>query len=133
MKLAAAFPDLEQRSTLPPGGDPRIDKAYSDWLRDFLDVAGPAVLDRLTGPDGEIAPGASKVRQRINSFSVTGHLFKWTLGWEFPSGTGPNFSHRLRFVAVQFHLRRPALVAEAEAYIDRITDELRRPRVEVAP
>jgi hypothetical protein len=125
MQVSEVFPDLDQRSSLPPGGDPRLDKAYSDWLRDWLDTAEPRALDALTGPDGEVCPGAAKLSARLNPFRVTGHLAKWLIGWEFPSGTGPTFCHRQRFVAVQFHLRRAALVAEADAYLGRIIDELR--------
>lgn len=113
------------RSDLPPGGSPAVDRAYSEWVAGFLDVVHPRVLDRLTGPHGEILATATQVERAVNSFSITQHVFKWLIGWKFPDGTGPNYQHRLRFVSVQFKLRPGAIEAEAEAYIDRVTGELR--------
>jgi hypothetical protein len=120
MKVSTVFPDLtpaDIRSALPPGGSPAADQEYLSWVAGFIEEVAPAVLDRLTDDaTGEVLGRPDRV---INTFKLTQHLFKWILGWEFPSGTGPSFSHRLRFVSVQFKLRGPALMAEADAYVER--------------
>lgn len=113
MKLSEAYPELAQSSSLPPGGRPSWDLEYEWWLQEFLDEWSPRVLDQLTDESGDIPRGADRI---VNKFSISGHLFKWILGWEFPSGTGPTFNHRLRFLSVQFRYRRAELVAEAERY-----------------
>jgi hypothetical protein len=116
MRINEIYPDLTDPSLLPPGGSPLWDRTYERWVVEFIAEVSPEVLDRLTGPDGEVHGQPDRV---INPFKLTHHLFKWVIGWAFPSGTGPNFSHRLRFLSIQFHYRRAEFEAEAQRYVEQ--------------
>jgi hypothetical protein len=120
MKLTEIYPELAQRSVLPPGGSPRWDREYEGWLRDYLADKGPEILDRLTMADGEILRGFDRI---VNHYSLNNHFFRHFLGWDFPSGTGPAWLHKLRFLAIQHHHRRSEFVVEADAYVDRKISE----------
>lgn len=109
MKFSEAFPDLAPRSDLPPGGSPGGDRTYETWLVKFVATANLSWLD-LHFP---IVPD----RDLLTVYQLSNHLYKWLIGWSFPDGTGPNYSHRLRFVAVQWLLRPGEVEAEAKRYV----------------
>jgi hypothetical protein len=115
-----SLPDLTQASTLPPGGDPAGDAAFLDWARAFCNEANRRWLDRRTGWGRDLP---AKFRELVNPWRLQNHLFKWIVGWEFPSGTGPNQRHRTRFVAIQFVLRREVIEAEAARYVAELEDQ----------
>jgi hypothetical protein len=109
---------------LPPGGNPQWDRDYDRWLDAFVARANGEALDRLTGRHG----GLDALRDPINPFQVTGHLFKWLNGHaRYPAGGGPNYNHRRRFVAIQFHHRRADLEHEAERYAAELIVDLVHP------
>lgn len=97
------------RSDLPPGGDPRCDLAYETWLKSFVAIANLHWCDRFWH--------ALPEREILKTYQLTGHLYKWLIGCEFPPGHGPNYLHRLRFVAIQFRLRPQEIRREAERYL----------------
>jgi hypothetical protein len=115
MGTVVSDPTAAGKSALPPGGDPRMDDAYEAWLRATCDAANTRWLDRHW-------PGVPR-RELVRTYQITNHLFKWTTGLAYPSGEGPNFQHRIRFVSIQFHYRRAELVAEVESYIARLMAE----------
>jgi hypothetical protein len=102
------------RSALPPGGSPAIDLAYEKWLQDFVATANLRWCDKHWPdvPDREI----------LKTYQLTGHLYKNLIGCEFPPGHGPNYLHRLRFVAVQFKLRPEDIHREANRYLVELVE-----------
>lgn len=117
MKTADVYPDLARtnpngtplRSALPPGGSPEIDAAYEKWLQDFVLTANQRWCDRYWPdvPRSEI----------LKTYQLSHHLYSWLIGAKFPEGHGPNYMHRLRFVAVQFKLRPDEIRHEASRYL----------------
>lgn len=115
------FEEERQRSDLSPGGSPALDAAYLDWARETTDAAIRAWMDSRSGWGREL-PRVG--RNPVNMWQLNGHLFKWLLGWEFPSGAGPTNNHRIRFLAVQLKFRRLEMELEAGRYLAEKIDEL---------
>lgn len=122
MSLSTKDPSVAD-SPLPPGGDPATDAAFLDWARSFCDQANRRWLDRWTGWGRSLPP---KFRELIIPWRLQNHLYKWILGWEFPSKTGPDLKHKTRFVAVQFSYRRPEIEAEAVRYVAELEDQVQQ-------
>jgi hypothetical protein len=103
------------RSELPPGGGPAQDKAFLAWLNETCETANREHLDACFRdlPDAEL----------VTTWQLTGHLYKWLIGCTFPEGHGPTWNHRIRFVAVQFDLRRTAIEAETHTYLRGLRDD----------
>jgi hypothetical protein len=122
MKTADVYPDLVRhvsgnipaRSALPPGGNPVSDAAYTRWLQCFVDAANLRWCDKHfpSIPDRDI----------VNTFQLTGHLYHWLIGCKFPPGHGPNYLHRLRFVAVQFKFRPEEIRTESHRYLAELIE-----------
>lgn len=110
---------FEPRSILPPGGDPRGDAEWLDWCRAVCADANRRWLDEHSGW-GRALPK----RDIVNMWQLSNHFYKHWLGWEFPSGVGPNRNHRVRFNAIQFRLRRSEAEAEAARYVAERMDEI---------
>jgi hypothetical protein len=106
-----------QKSTLPPGGTGWDDSKFYEWACVFAREHNARMLDRLP-------PGRWPRSDPFTHYRLVGHLYKFLIGWEFPSGTGPTYSHRLRFCATQFALRRDLIVAEALRYADEVREEI---------
>jgi hypothetical protein len=106
-----------QRSAMPPSGEPWDDRRFDSWADDFVRTWNVRILDGLPSDKWP-------AREPLTYFRLTGHLYKFLVGWQFPDGTGPNYSHRKRFVAIQYKLRPAEVVAEAESYARSIRDEL---------
>lgn len=117
MKTADVYPELVKfhpygvpaHSALPPGGDPACDYAYEAWLQQFVEIANLSWCDRFW-PD--VPPS-----EVLKTYQLTHHLYHWLIGCKFPENHGPNYQHRLRFVAVQFKLRPDELRREAMRYL----------------
>lgn len=124
MSTIAVDPFAVDRPGMPSGGCPAWDREYEGWLRDFMVDQETRYLDRCWPmiPD--------RIPFRI--YQITNHLFKWCLGRAFPSGEGPNFMHKLRYVAIQFHYRRDEIVAEAERYVAELIEQARIRQLEPA-
>lgn len=115
MALIARDGLIPARSVLPPGGGPRDDEALLGWASAFADRINARWLDLHY-------PGLPD-RELIASWQVIYHLHKHLIGWAWPDGTGPNRAHRIRFVAIQFRLRRAELVDEARRYARELYDK----------
>jgi hypothetical protein len=109
---------LSQKSMMPPGGHPDDDAALLEWAASYAQQVNTRWLDR-SYPD---LPD----RELVASWQVVFHLYKHLVGWEWPDGTGPSRAHRIRFVAIQFRLRRSELVSEASNYVRHLYDEATR-------
>jgi hypothetical protein len=117
---------------LPPGGSPQIDAAYEQWLHPFVARVNKRWLDEHTGW-GRNLPKHNFARRNVwhhlvpelvRSYQITGHLFKWLNGAaRYPEGLAPNYMHRLRFVAVQFHHRRAELIEESQRYVTELAQQ----------
>jgi hypothetical protein len=107
---AEAAPSPGQRSMLPLGGCRQWDDEYERWRDRFVDAANQTWLD--SHRRGELP-----AKELLRTYGLTGHLAKILIGWEFAEGTGPTWSHKLRYVANEFHYRRPELVQAAEDYV----------------
>lgn len=115
MPLLARDPLIADRPGMPPGGSPATDDEYEAWLRDFVDEVNERWIERCLRRY-HLLPH----RDLLRCWQLSNHLLKWSLGLAWPSGEGPNFSHRLRLVSVQFSLRREALITEASRYVARL-------------
>jgi hypothetical protein len=114
------FTAHQQRSDLPPGGSPADDAAYLDWARNVTDAAVRAWMDSRSGWGREL-PRVG--RNPVNMWQLSTHLFKWLIGWNFPSGEGPTNNHRVRMLAVQLKYRRLEMELEAARYLAEKIDE----------
>jgi hypothetical protein len=103
--------------TLPEGGSPDGDRAFLSWIDRYAESANARALDTLQ------ARGVTPRADVIRSWQLMGHLFKALTGLTFPPGQGPNWSHRVRFLAVQFRLRPEALTREVADYVARLVEE----------
>lgn len=112
MKISQIY-DLHQKSKLPPGGSPATDDAFMAWARDLCERRNAEWLDRFE-------PHELPKRDLIVVWQLVNHLFKWAIGWPFPSGEGPNQNHRLRFLSSYFRVRPGLFQAEAHRYIDEL-------------
>jgi len=104
-----------ERSCLPPGGSPAIDRAFGDRLTLICDQANDVWIAR-------VMPGEMPTAGYAEPWRVMRHLYRWLIGWDWPESLGPVHSHRIRFVAVQWYWR----AAELEEEIDRFIHEQRR-------
>ena len=136
MDLSTIFPETYPVGPgLPPGGSPAIDSADEQWLHPFVARVNKRWLEEHTGWSRDLpAHNFSRrnvwhnlVPELVRTYQITGHLFKWLNGAaRYPEGLAPNYLHRLRFVAVQFHLRRADLVAEAKRYVIQLAQQMDR-------
>lgn len=113
-KPPGILPAPEPEDELPPGGDETTDARYMAWLDPFVADANLRHLD--------VCFPARPKKYLFNVFRITGHLFKWLVGWEFPEGTGPTYKHRQRFVAIQYFLRPNQIEDEAKRYVAGIIE-----------
>lgn len=99
------------RSMLPPGGSPMTDQDFMAWLERTCERANRRYLDSFphgTLPDRELA----------SPWQLLNHLYKWVIGWPFPSGTGPTRAHRIRFLGSYYSVRPTLFRVEAARYLD---------------
>jgi hypothetical protein len=102
--------------TLPEGGTPDGDRAFLLWIDRYAESANARALDTLQGRG--ITPKADPIR----SWQLMNHLYKFMTGLSFPAGQGPNHSHKVRLLAIQFRLRPEALTREVAAYVARLIE-----------
>ena len=118
MKIGDAY-DLGPQSTLPPGGSPATDDRFMAWARGLCERRNAEWLDRFE-------PHAMPRDDLISAWQLVNHLFKFVIGWPFPSGEGPNRAHRIRFLSSYFGVRPVLFEAEAHRYIDDLESEAAR-------
>jgi hypothetical protein len=118
----AAFPSSPGLPSI--GGSPALDDAYGQWLRTFVDEANAAWLDRNTGPHGELPE-----HDLILTGQLTGHLFGEFGGLaSLPADRPtPQYNFRHRFVAIAFEYQKDAVIASANAFVQKLADS--RPAV----
>jgi len=110
-------------SALPPGGSPAGDAAYLWWAKTSCERANAYWIDLWADRNtGELPPEIGDI---INVWQLTNHLFKYTFGGALPAGRWPNFRHKIRAVAVQYHLRKDEFGREFRVYCRRLADEFR--------
>lgn len=104
---------LNTRSVLPPGGSPVTDQDFMSWVDRVCHLANQRWLDSFDH-------GTLPTTNLIETWQLINHLYKWCIGWPFPSGEGPTRAHRIRFLGSYYSVRPTLFRVEAARYIEQL-------------
>ena len=108
-------------STLPAGGKPDDDRAFLRWIDRTVPLLNAAALDRLH------RHGVEPTADVLRPYQAMNHLYKHFQGIIFPSGVGPTYSHKIRYLAIQYRLRPAEISAELDRYARQLTSQATEP------
>jgi hypothetical protein len=97
-------------SGMPAGGRPDDDRKFLAFIDIYAATANARALDTLA------RRGETPKDDPVRSWALMGHLYKHLSGLVFPAGMGPTWSHRVRYLAIQYRLRPAEVLAELDAY-----------------